>query len=1449
MISFLESFLQRWGQHPGALKLGAVLLHFLWQGALLAGMALVMLIVCRRSRPQVRYAASLTIYSLMALAPIATFSLLQPPAAPIAEPMREPGVSPATARPAEPDSKLAEPQWIDVQSPAGSPVIELPREPQAATAAIAAAAPVTLPETAWRDRWIEISARLQSHLHWIVAGWLAGVSLLSLRLLIGLIGAEWARRMGVIAIADQIQRAVDRLAARIGIRHRVVAVESSAVEVPTLTGWFRPVILLPASALCGLYPEQLEAIMAHELAHVRRHDYLVNLIQTVIETVLFYHPAVWWLSRRIRQEREHCCDDMAIALCTDRVTYAHALASMEELRSASRWVVAARGGSLVERISRMLGRQEPVPPGRSAVLFVAVVVSIVLVATWQWRTTLQADESPQMVQPLETVDEDRNERPGTKTAATDSAEIVRQLSERIAPCVQPDRAVKTLSYDIQLGGRSMPIRVQRGQRRRMGVWQGTTLQGALQQLLQSPDRFLVAIVNPEGDSREMITLRITPKAPQNSFTIEAGNGVENSWRGYFSQGAEESSITIDARRMLPVEEQTGRTAIRYGDWDEVRPGKWAPKQVDVVREGSHYRMHFAWLADALWFLRKSESIEGEAASTLSRTLNVRINEQPIDLPIDAEERRLREAAREIVTLLDHNRPWLDRGTTGSGWQPPFETLEYSFRTEREDVRETCALDQNGEAAFELVHDGQGKLKERLGARLISLNGGEYASSRKKGQFAALHPRSERSKGPPFDLSLKQYARIGCQLDLPLFEYRQNIDNARVEVVDGQWKGKACRVATITDLPGTYLGCGTMLAFTSWSYLHHITPDKEVLYFDPERNVLLHETLIGSKKTFEIDFDDLTEVAPGQWAPLSMRIESPGYFTCEYRFQLVQERHWMLRDVVSWFDPENKSRGVIEDVSAAGPQSSLLSQTRLQVDRSRKLFSGEGESRERAKVAVIPLVFGEVMRHGPVEMKLTMPDRFHLELHVSTTDTSASRIPIAVFDDQHRPIVAATVEFTKSEAGRKRGSAMLRTSSLWNEARFVSLSGMEKTADAVDIAYVVPFRWDEPISVNVPEIQRTHDKRPAPLKTRAWKVRVARGVDGSAKGTVEIVSVDGPHQRNFDVSLALLDPNGRLIAAGTNATSLMIKSPPVEESFEIDLGVIPDGTEAATVLLAIVPGSITAAPIGSLWGTLMDFSPQLEISRLLNAGDLSFWRIGLDALNDGGLRESVLKEFEGTPSDRRQMREGRSSRKTLLAPHVVALTRLTRQAGSPDVVASAARWMAYSEVAEARTSVEGLLASNDDTIRDAAAVAMLFLGESQHLDSIRRILDRERPAGDDAAQKAARQAYDELEFHALVALAHQGADAAIDLLGTTLQSDLERLKPATDTKGRPILKGRPDRAGRICRLLAGTDGERTRHWLMVTVRFLKEHSEVSALFDRRPIETSLQRFGGEQAPPP
>src|SRR5262249_6671834 len=138
--------------------------------------------------------------------------------------------------------------------------------------------------------------------------------------------------------------------------------------------------LLPIASIAALSPAQVEAILAHELAHIRRHDYAVNLLQTLVETLLFYHPAVWWLSARIRTEREHCCDDVAIAMCGDPVGYAKALAELEVFRStAGTLAMAASGGSLIDRVRRIL-RMPVTDEPRSASWAATLALTVIFTA-------------------------------------------------------------------------------------------------------------------------------------------------------------------------------------------------------------------------------------------------------------------------------------------------------------------------------------------------------------------------------------------------------------------------------------------------------------------------------------------------------------------------------------------------------------------------------------------------------------------------------------------------------------------------------------------------------------------------------------------------------------------------------------------------------------------------------------------------------------------------------------------------------------------------------------------------------------------------------------------------------------------------------------------------------------------------------------------------------------
>jgi beta-lactamase regulating signal transducer with metallopeptidase domain len=242
-----------------------------------------------------------------------------------------------------------------------------------------------------------LQAALTPVLPWIVALWISGVVLLSLRW----IGA-WAclhrlRCAPSLPVPPELDRALRSLMRRAAVSAPVRLSIPRLAQAPCVAGWLRPVILMPAASLAGLDWRAIEALLAHELAHIRRHDYLVNLLQTTVDTLLFYHPAVWYVSRRIRIERENCCDDFAAHLCGDRVVYARALVDLEQIRAAQpAFAMSARGGSLIHRIRRLLlpGAPERRGPAWLPALAGLAAVACMVLAVHAPVTAAQAVPEP-----------------------------------------------------------------------------------------------------------------------------------------------------------------------------------------------------------------------------------------------------------------------------------------------------------------------------------------------------------------------------------------------------------------------------------------------------------------------------------------------------------------------------------------------------------------------------------------------------------------------------------------------------------------------------------------------------------------------------------------------------------------------------------------------------------------------------------------------------------------------------------------------------------------------------------------------------------------------------------------------------------------------------------------------------------------------------------------------
>ena len=307
---------------------------------------------------------------------------------------------------------------------------------------------------------------LEPALPLIVVLWVAGVVAFSLRLASGWMAAGRLAVIGTRPAPPACTAALQRLAALLRVTRPVRVAASVLVQVPAVIGWLRPVILLPASALTGLTPLQLDALLAHELAHVRRHDYVVRVLQSVIETLLFYHPAVWWVSRRVGEEREHCCDDLVVAVCGDAHLYAQALVGMEKLRrTGPAFVLTAARGSLVHRIRRLVA---PLPAETRSLwvagLIVATVVLVVGAGSRLVRVSAGLREASAPPRPLVVAPNDIHTGPdtvrGRARLARGESDLRAGARQRITPANPPKFVSGGVApVDIR---RSAPIDPQHG---------------------------------------------------------------------------------------------------------------------------------------------------------------------------------------------------------------------------------------------------------------------------------------------------------------------------------------------------------------------------------------------------------------------------------------------------------------------------------------------------------------------------------------------------------------------------------------------------------------------------------------------------------------------------------------------------------------------------------------------------------------------------------------------------------------------------------------------------------------------------------------------------------------------------------------------------------------------------------------------------------------------------
>lgn len=401
------NYLEAWIHSPFAKALGWSLIHFLWEGSLIALLLAALLFLCRRGSARRRYALACLAVLAMPLALGVTIGLLAP---------------------GHPTGLML--ARVDVTDAGPMPTGQ----------AFSGAGPTGF----------------KACLPWVAPFWMAGVLVFYLRSLGSWMVAQRLRRAGVCAAPGDWQARLRSLCGRLGLSRPVILLESCLVDVPLVMGFLRPVILMPIGLLAGLTTDQLESILIHELAHIRRWDYVVNLLQNLVEGLLFYHPAVWWVSGQVRAERENCCDDVVLKLTGDARGYAAALATLEQNRWPAREpALAATGGSLMKRIRRLLQEPEGHRASAAPVFVVGLLVVSLGVAVAEWQTKPSPTSEPVRSQARSAETHERLAMPGGSIfaptpgirVARDEAELARPFAaaaDRVAASPQPDKPPFTL---------------------------------------------------------------------------------------------------------------------------------------------------------------------------------------------------------------------------------------------------------------------------------------------------------------------------------------------------------------------------------------------------------------------------------------------------------------------------------------------------------------------------------------------------------------------------------------------------------------------------------------------------------------------------------------------------------------------------------------------------------------------------------------------------------------------------------------------------------------------------------------------------------------------------------------------------------------------------------------------------------------------------------------------
>lgn len=758
-----------------AMRVAATLLHFFWQGLLIAGFVVVAGLILRQASAKLRYSVNVAALMLMAVCLPVTFALVSVPVEDAAEPLVastvpiefEAKVTPLlkTATEATKTEPAEEPASAEVSSSVGKARLAVspsavPAEPENSPAATEEIA--SLVERL--EAWVGPAATF------VTWSYFAGVLLMSLRLALGLRGGQDLRRLSTPIEDEGLLATVRAQAERLGLRAVPPVAFCDHISIPIVIGVVRPVVLLPACLVTGLSHDQLWALVTHELAHIRRYDLLVNLLQRIVEAVLFFHPAVWLVSRRVSSEREIVADDAVLEAGCPATRYADALVRMAELSLSARnpklttrvTALAATGGSSSEfkrRVLRLLDKSATpqLRLTRGGILAVAMAASSLLAVPFvaqAWPVESQESDKPETAAVSEETSEEANQNATTKAANKEDSE--KKDTNKDSPTAEAKtidgfvqgpkgaiagvRAVVTLSVPDDDDPRRMGMRSGKTVRELVyrtgenGRYQITIPAG----LMQRPDlRIAVKLTHPD------YLERVIGAVPVSDFGSRPANSRERGIHRSMVPGAIAQSRLRNAHKLQgrvtlpdgsPAAGAVVRTATKYRpySWKFFSPDEYGFSATTTTDKEGRFSMVTDDRSTLTVFLA------GEAPLLID-DLQERLKLHPG--PDLTPEFRLPPGIRLKGRVLDdHGKP-VPRAIVSARRDFPWNesNMPLSFST-------TCAADDQGE--YELPPLPVDQYKLSIGSRLsMSSSVDEYNSY--TGSFnTATKPETETE---PLDL--------------------------------------------------------------------------------------------------------------------------------------------------------------------------------------------------------------------------------------------------------------------------------------------------------------------------------------------------------------------------------------------------------------------------------------------------------------------------------------------------------------------------------------------------------------------------------------------------------------------------------------------------------------------------------------------------------------------------